>query len=128
MLKIDSPTRLERYPDFVSPDGLPLWQERLDRIVSWKTDRVVFQTHLLRPDSRMIPVAVELTGTDGVLDEDRVIIGQITDLSRVRNLENRLQKAGNGEVIASLAGGIGHEFNNILSSILETRNLPWNMS
>ncbi len=49
---------------------------------------------------------------------DTVYYGLIEDIREQKDMENRLQKAQRMESIGTLAGGVAHDFNNILSSII----------
>ena len=57
-----------------------------------------------------------------VADDIRIGIG--IDITERKKLEARLQHAQKMESVGVLAGGIAHEFNNILASSSATRNWP----
>lgn len=50
-------------------------------------------------------------------------VGSWSDVTTVRSLEQRVRRAGRMEAVARLAGGIAHEFNNLLTVILGNTDL-----
>jgi hypothetical protein len=70
----------------------------------------------LRKDGKELPIECRLSSfTDG---DERHAIAAVRDVSDTRALEERLRATQRMESIGRLAGGVAHDFNNILSVII----------
>jgi PAS domain S-box-containing protein len=73
---------------------------------------------LLAKDGRRIPVFIK---AKAILDKDGVFLmsdAVLRDISEKRNLEAQLFQAQKMEAVGLLAGGVAHDFNNILTAIV----------
>jgi two-component system, cell cycle sensor histidine kinase and response regulator CckA len=69
------------------------------------------------------PAVLEL-GCTGVLTEhDRVIYAAARDVGERKQIERRLHEARHWESLGAMAGGLAHEFNNLLTTILGNASL-----
>ena len=107
--------------DFVHPEDRPLLAERRRQYP--QQPMRVHQIRDVRRDGTVIDVEVhssqiEYDGAESVL----ATVRDITELKRAeakrQQLEARLQRAAKMEAVATLAGGVAHDLNNILSGIV----------
>jgi len=77
-----------------------------------------FETLLCKPDGEAIPVDFKITRNES---EEKQIMGAVVvfkDISEERRIQSGLLKMQKLESVGRLAGGIAHEFNNVLTAVL----------
>ncbi len=94
----------------------------LTRILNGE-DNIVCNFELSPQDGACIPCILTATafrGTDGKLIG---IVENFKDISKLKKIEEELQKAKKLESLGTLAGGIAHDFNNLLTAIIGNLSL-----
>ncbi|MBW7858094.1 MAG: PAS domain S-box protein [Leptonema sp. (in: Bacteria)] len=76
-----------------------------------------FEAHLKTRSGEIRSIMVSSAMTRNLGGENQYIVTAIEDLTEIRMLEKQLSEARQMEMIGSLAGGVAHDFNNILQSI-----------
>jgi PAS domain S-box-containing protein len=105
--------------DFTAPESVELVLARVRA-----GDETPYEGFALRADGSTFPAEVQ--GRKGpMVGGAPVRVVCIRDLSARRDLESQLRQAQKMEAIGRLAGGVAHDFNNILSVILSFTELAY---
>ncbi|HAY39557.1 MAG TPA: hypothetical protein DCY53_09585 [Desulfobacteraceae bacterium] len=110
--------------DFVPQENLPETKAAIERMLQGEKT-VSFETRRLTKDGRLLDIQISasrfIDGKDK-LAGNIVILSDITERKREeeekRKLEVQLQRAEKMEAIGTLAGGVAHDLNNMLSAIV----------
>jgi len=91
-----------------------LWEERMHRLIEGES--LIFETEHYRKDGSTI--VVEVSAKAIRVGGDTFIQSILRDITEKKRLRSQLLHAQKMESIGTLAGGMAHDFNNILSAIL----------
>ena len=77
-----------------------------------------FESYHLKRDSSVFPVLVDITAVKEKQGDILYHAVNVQDLTNRRQMENQIRQSHKMEAIGTLAGGVAHDFNNILAAIL----------
>ncbi len=106
------------YNDFTPEKWHAQERELVQRQILTRGYSEVYEKEYLRKDGSIIPVELRsfmIIGEDGQPEQMWAIV---RDLSERRRLEAQLLQAQKMEAIGQLAGGVAHDFNNILAALM----------
>jgi two-component system cell cycle sensor histidine kinase/response regulator CckA len=106
---------LEQFYNMVDEDDIPELRSEVDKVLE-QNYPLLREVRIRREDGSVM--YMEMRGQCVDLDGHRRIIGFLADATPRRTLENQLLQAQKMEAVGQLAGGVAHDFNNMLGVIL----------
>jgi len=102
------------FAEFVHPDDLPGLVKRFEEVLSGNLEPTEYRLLTKSGEPRWVR-----TSSRPAVNAGRVVglRGLLVDITESKRLQAQLQETQKMEAIATLAGGIAHQFNNALSSI-----------
>ena len=100
------------------PEDLAADQEQFSRVQSGQMDAYSLEKRFIRKDGQMVYTDLSVRCVRKKSGEIDYFVALIQDITGRKALETQLQQAQKMDSVGRLAGGVAHDFNNMLSVIL----------
>ncbi len=119
------------FQDITHPDDLDIDLQYIDQLLRGARNTYSLEKRYLRRNGSTVWVNLTVSLVRDALNDPDYFIAVVEDISERKALETQLLQAQKMESIGQLAGGMAHDFNNILTAIsgyaaLATESLPAN--
>ena len=101
--------------DFISAEYKPLMLKYMNDRVAGKNSPSLYDIEILRKDGDIIPAEISVSTIN--FEGEQAYMAVLRDLSSRHSLEEQLRQSQKTEAVGHLAGGVAHDFNNILQVI-----------
>jgi PAS domain S-box-containing protein len=106
------------FADFTHPEDRAADVELYQQMIRGERESYQIEKRYIRKDGREMWGRLSVSLAQRVAGHPAFAIGMVEDITERRNLEAQFIEAQKMEVIGQLAGGVAHDFNNVLGVIL----------
>jgi PAS domain S-box-containing protein len=107
-----------RFSEITHPDDRDKDLELFQRVVRGEAPNYRFEKRYIRKDGALAWVSINMSVIRSPAGEPLRTIATIEDVTSRKQLEEQLRQAQKMEAIGQLAGGVAHDFNNILAATM----------
>jgi PAS domain S-box-containing protein len=104
--------------EITHPDDLDAFQEHVRLLLDGKIKAYTAEQRYQRPDGTAVWTILTLSLVHRAKGVPAYLIGVVEDITERQKLEEQLHQSQKMESIGALAGGVAHDFNNILTVII----------
>ncbi len=106
------------FTDFTHPDDCAMDQELYQQLIRGERKSYHIEKRFVRKDGNLVCAHLSVSAARETAGPVSFAIAMVEDISERRQLETQFIEAQKMEVVGQLAGGVAHDFNNILSVII----------
>ncbi len=105
------------------PEDLPTQQILMEEVRAGVRDRFTYAKRYIRPDGQLVWVELSFAAIRDSTGGYEYGLSVSVNVTERRLLEDQLRQAQKMEAIGRMAGGVAHDFNNILTAVLGNLSL-----